>query len=133
MKKLFEKLRCWLICRLGGYTRQQVISEPHIHYVTRDICPVEFGGMAEIDPYTTQYRSDLSQRVVQFAMDQVAHEIAKELMKHRAINFSMLTYTLTNRVILRGTVLVMPGKEASFFQYYKPVQRPIEPPPFWLA
>ena len=81
MKKFFDKLRRWLIRRLGGCP--DVFQPPVVHLDTRRIQKIEVESVMQHWQLALAYRGIRS--VTEVAQEQIARAIAEELIKRELV------------------------------------------------
>lgn len=103
MKKFFDKLRRWLIRRLGGCP--DVFQPPVVHLDTRRIQKIEVETVMQHWQLALAYRGIRSVREV--AQEQIARAIAEELIKRELVILREDVYSpMRDAMTLRATLLV---------------------------
>lgn len=103
MKKFFDKLRRWLIRRLGGYP--DVFQPPVVHLDTRRIQKIEVASVMQHWQLALAYRGIRS--VTEVAQEQIARAIAQELIKRELVILRESVYSPTcDAMTLRSTLFV---------------------------
>ena len=102
MKHLLNRLREWLIRKLGGYTAPQDLQIRTIQYVS----PVRMTSVQTIN-YLDLERARAYPYAVQRAKDQIAADLVKTMQRTGIIAFSV-QQRHTGDVEVRGTVLLYP-------------------------
>lgn len=103
MKKFFDKLRRWLIRRLGGCPD---VLQPRVVYLdTRRIEKIEVEAVIQHWQLALAYRGIRSVREV--AQEQIARAIAEELIKRELVILREDVYSpMRDAMTLRATLLV---------------------------
>ena len=103
MKKFFDKLRRWLIRRLGGYP--DVFQLPVVRLDTRRIEKIEVETVMQRWQLALAYRGIRSVREV--AQEQIARAIADELIKRELVILREDVYSpIRDAMTLRATLFV---------------------------
>ena len=103
MKKFFDKLRRWLIRRLGGYP--DVFQLPVVRLDTRRIEKIEVETVMQRWQLALAYRGIRSVREV--AQEQIARAIADELIKRELVILREDIYSpMRDAMTLRATLFV---------------------------
>lgn len=103
MKKFFDKLRRWLIRRLGGY--DYPLQQPVVHLDTRRIQKIE---VASVMPHWQLALAHCGIRSVrEVAQEQIARAIADELIKRELVILREDVYSpIRDTMTLRATLFV---------------------------
>lgn len=103
MKKFFDKLRRWLIRRLGGCP--DVFQPPVVHLDTRRIQKIEVASVMQHWQLALAYRGIRS--VTEVAQEQIARAIAEELIKRELVILREDAYSpIRDAMTLRATLFV---------------------------
>lgn len=103
MKKLFDKLRRWLIRRLGGY--DYPLQQQIVHLDTRRIQKIEVASVMQHWQLALAYRGVRS--VTEVAQGQIARAIADELIKRKLVILREDVYSpMRDTMTLRATLFV---------------------------
>lgn len=103
MKKFFDKLRRWLIRRLGGCP--DVFQPPVVHLDTRRIEKIEVASVMQHWQLALAYRGVRS--VTEVAQEQIARAIAEELIKRELVILREDVYSpMRDAMTLRATLFV---------------------------
>lgn len=103
MKKFFDKLRRWLIRRLGGCP--DVSQPPVVHLDTRRIQKIEVESVMQHWQLALAYRGIRS--VTEVAQEQIARAIAEELIKRELVILREDVYSpMRDAMTLRATLFV---------------------------
>lgn len=103
MKKFFDKLRRWLIRRLGGCP--DVFPPPVVHPDTRRIQKIEVASVMQHWQLALAYRGVRS--VTEVAQGQIARAIAEELVKRELVILREDVYSpMRDAMTLRATLFV---------------------------
>lgn len=104
MKKFFDKLRRWLIRRLGGCP--DVFQPPVVHLDTRRIEKIEVASVMQYWQLAPTYRGVRS--VTEVAQGQIARATVDELIKRELVILRKDVYSpIRNTMTLRATLLVV--------------------------
>lgn len=103
MKKFFDRLRRWLIRRLGGCP---AVFQPRVvHLDTRRIEKIEVASVMQHWQLALAYRGVRS--VTEVAQGQIARAIAQELIKRKLVILREDVYSpMRDTVTLRATLFV---------------------------
>lgn len=103
MKKFFDKLRRWLVRRLGGY--DYPLQQQVVHLDTRRIQKIEVASVMQHWQLALAYRGIRS--VTEVAQEQIARAIAQELIKRELVILRESVYSPTcDAMTLRSTLFV---------------------------
>ena len=103
MKKFFDKLRRWLIRRLGGCP--DVFQPPVVHLDTRRVEKIDVASVMQHWQLALAYRGVRS--VTEVAQGQIARAIAEELVKRELVILRESVYSpIRNTMTLRATLFV---------------------------
>lgn len=103
MKKFFDKLRRWLIRRLGGY--DYPLQQQVVHLDTRRIEKIEVASVMQHWQLALAYRGVRS--VTEVAQGQTARAIADELIKRELVILREDVYSpMRDAMTLRATLFV---------------------------
>lgn len=103
MKKFFDKLRRWLIRRLGGY--DYPLQQPVVHLDTRRIQKIEVETVMQHWQLALAYRG--IRDVTEVAQEQIARAIAEELIKRELVILREDVYSpMRDAMTLRATLFV---------------------------
>lgn len=103
MKKFFDKLRRWLIRRLGGY--DYPLQQQVVHLDTRRIQKIEVASVMQHWQLALAYRGVRS--VTEVAQGQTARAIADELIKRELVILREDVYSpMRDAMTLRATLFV---------------------------
>lgn len=103
MKKLFDKLRRWLIRRLGGY--DYPLQQQVVRLDTRRIQKIEVASVMQHWQLALAYRGVRS--VTEVAQGQIARAIADELIKRELVILREDVYSpMRDTMTLRATLFV---------------------------
>lgn len=103
MKKFFDKLRRWLIRRLGGCPG--VFQPPVVHLDTRRIEKIEVASVMQHWQLALDYQGIRSVREV--AQGRIARAIAQELIKRELVILREDVYSpMRDAMTLRATLFV---------------------------
>lgn len=106
MKRLIERLRMWLIVKLGGYTIQKVLNYRKIEICgRRDTLPVR----AEAKVYFELLEKDRF-RVWEDIKRELAYRLAIELLRNDAVLFTARKQETERCVIVRADIEAVKGK-----------------------
>lgn len=105
MKRLLDRLRRWLIVKLGGYTVQHISHYRRIeNYRKRDALPVR----VEVKAYPEWLQRDRF-GVWEEVKQELAYRLATELLRHDAILFTTRQEETERCVIVRADIEVVKG------------------------
>lgn len=105
MKRLLDRLRRWLIVKLGGYTEQHIHTYKQIEISPRrDTLRVSAKGRVVTD-WLGRNRSEVWTRTKRSLADQ----LADELLRHDAILFSAAPHETDHCVVVRADLEVVSG------------------------
>ena len=103
MKKFFDKLRRWLIRRLGGY--DYPLQPPVVHLDTRRIEKIEVASVMQRWQFALAYSGIMS--VTKVTQELIARDIAQELIKRKLVILREDVYSSArDTVTLRATLFV---------------------------
>lgn len=103
MKKFFDKLRRWLIRRLGGCP--DVFQPPVVHLDTRRVEKIDVASVMQHWQLALAYRGVRS--VTEVAQGQIARAIAEELVKRELVILREDVYSpMRDAMTLRATLFV---------------------------
>lgn len=103
MKKFFDKLRRWLIRRLGGY--DYPLQQPVVHLDTRRIQKIEVETVMQHWQLALAYRG--IRDVTEVAQEQIARAIAEELIKRELVILREDVYSpMRDAMTLRAALFV---------------------------
>ena len=103
MKKFFDRLRRWLIRRLGGY--DYPLQQQVVHLDTRRIQKIEVASVMQHWQLALAYRGVRS--VTEVARGQTARAIADELIKRELVILREDVYSpMCDAMTLRATLFV---------------------------
>lgn len=110
VKKLLERLRCWMIRKLGGYT---VEYSQTIHPIKADISYrilQATSRMGNWERATTQ-----TQELVRLARRYMCEELAEELLNSDEVIFEATDDPVQNALLIRARLFVVEGKRAALY------------------
>lgn len=103
MKKFFDKLRRWLIRRLGGY--DYPLQQQVVHLDTRRIEKIEVASVMQRWQFALAYSGIMS--VTKVTQELIARDIAQELIKRKLVILREDVYSpMRDTVTLRATLFV---------------------------
>ena len=111
MKNILRRIRSWLIRKLGGYDRQQLITTRISHKIV-NLTPVRVRSEVKIpmDCIADYFRDE-----VLHARNIMAYMIASEMLKRDMILFQSQESIERDEVVLRATVFLVSAKDAAMF------------------
>lgn len=111
MRDLLERLRLWLIKKLGGYDRQQIITTRH--YMVRR--PVRVKRVVAAISVSYPQVCDLSraEEAWKCTYRQLAADLARQLIQERAVVIRRTDDIIHGNVVLRASVTVIDGRDAA--------------------
>lgn len=103
MKKFFDKLRRWLIRRLGGY--DYPLQQQVVHLDTRRIEKIEVASVMQRWQFALAYSGIMS--VTKVTQELIARDIAQELIKRKLVILREDVYSpMRDAMTLRATLFV---------------------------
>ena len=109
MKNILWRIRCWLIRKLGGFDRQQIITE-RVFNTTVSARPVRIVQELRLFDGSSPEQYNHAKRYV-------AEGLAAELLRRDMIQFESRRNEndlIACETVLRGTVYLVPPRAAAF-------------------
>ncbi len=113
MKNILRRIRSWLIRKLGGYDRQQLITTRISHKIV-NLTPVRVRSEVKISRDCI-CNADYFRDEVLHARNTMAYMIASEMLKRDMILFQSQESIERDEVVLRATVFLVSAKDAAMF------------------
>lgn len=114
------KFKYWLIERLGGYTKQQIIvDKPPIKVEATQNCAIHIDKRIALnDSYAGRTEA------MEWTQRQMADELVSRLLKERAIVFTVNENINKTEAIMRAELRYVPGRDTSLISMVRTQRNP---------
>ena len=114
------KFKYWLIEKLGGYTKQQiVVDKPLVKVEATQNCAIHIDKrIALSDSYTGRIEA------MEWTQRQMADELVNHLLKERAIVFTIDENINKTEAIMRAELRYVPGRDTSLINMVRTQRNP---------
>ena len=112
MKNILWRIRCWLIRKLGGFDRQQIITE-RVFNTTVSARPVRIVQELRLSAGSSPEQYERAKRYV---ADGLAAELLRRDMNQFASRRNENDF-IAYETVLRGTVYLVPPRAAAFWSF----------------
>ncbi len=118
MKNLLERLRLWLIKKLDGYTRQQVLTYryPPLQWMRPEIQKVQAIARFPWEKVAGWNQKDLWKQLEM----ELAEELARQLIMGQFVVIQTTEDKPRNEVVIRAAMMAVRGKDVAINEEWGP-------------